>query len=180
MDELGEVDELGLVLALGLLDTEELGDVLAEGERETEELGDNDELGLKEDDGDPLAEELGDREKDGAVTAPGAVPNQSTPGLGPGIPSSYRKMLLALARAFFGSLDWSISVITPRLKSSRVKKSGSGNCFRLRFSIVSGIFYCPHDVPLKSLTFQGLAQLPESFSIFIIFRASSASLRASS
>lgn len=143
IDADGDLEELGLVLALG--DNEALRD--AEGERE--ELGEREADADTDTDADGEREELGDNDDDGdwlaeaTAVLPGASPNQSTPGLGPGIPSSYRNMLSASSRAFLGNRDLSIRVITPRLKLSRVRNSGSGNCFLRLFSIVRGIASYP-------------------------------------
>jgi hypothetical protein len=120
-DEDGDTDELGLserdTEADG--DTEELGDTEALGDIEVDELGDTEALGE--------ADELGEREWEAADTISGAVPNQSTPGLGEGCPSSTRKILSATARALVGRRDLSKRVITPRFQLSNVRTLGLGS-----------------------------------------------------
>lgn len=132
---LGDRDDeaLGLIeaLILELGEREALGDLLVEAEGLREALGEP--LALA----DGLNDALGDTDEEGLIlglapeTAPGAVPNQSTPGRGPGCPSSYKKILLASSRASLGRRDLSIRVITPRLKLDRVRYSGLGK-FLLR------------------------------------------------
>ena len=120
-EEDGEREELGEREADGLSEAE--GERLREAEAEGEIEAD----GLSEDEGEPDAlaegeyEAEGDCEKLAAAVRPGASPYQSTPGRGPGIPSSYRKILVASARASFGRRDLSIRVITPRFQLFSVK-----------------------------------------------------------
>lgn len=118
---------------------------------------------------------------------PGAVPYQFTPGRGPGCPSSYKNILFASAKAFFGSLDLSIKVITPRLKLDNVKKFGVGNFVGAELSVCKGmVAYRPHcpgwdtpnSAPELSCNFHGLPQLPLLFSSCIVLKASSASVFA--
>ena len=127
--------ELGLVLALteaeGLRD--ELGLTEADGDNESEALalGDSEELGLRLAEG--LRLELGDRNE------PGDTPNQSTPGRGPGWPSSYKKQLSASSRAVRGRRDLSISEMTPSFQLLSVKNCGSGKVGRFRLSTDIGM-----------------------------------------
>ena len=108
-------------------------------------------LGDKLADGEPLAEAEGEREADGereaeglreglgAETNPGTVPYQSTPGRGPGWPSSYRNKLLASFMASRGRREASISVITPLLKFERVTNDGLGSVVWRFSSLLMGI-----------------------------------------
>jgi hypothetical protein len=125
--ELGERDALGLVEAEG--DRDALEDTDAEGdcEADADAEGDNDELGEIETEAEGLSDALGDLEALGLVdglaadTAPGAVPYQSTPGRGPGWPSSYKNILSARRNASLGNRDWSIRDITPRFQLLSVR-----------------------------------------------------------
>ena len=198
-----EGDTLKLTEALGLLEAE--GEVELLGEGEDDKLAEGERLveGLRLADGeleaegerDKEAEALGDSDAEGdseldgldeleglkeAVVRPGASPYQSTPGRGPGCPSSYKNILSACSRASLGRRDLSIKVITPRFQFWRVKYCGSGDSRRRLDWTCIGMAQNPHDDPLRSLTCQGLPQLPLSLSIFILARAFSASLRASS
>lgn len=156
------------------------GERLEDGLREVEALGDKEALGDPEAEAEGEREALGEVEPDCPAPWAGEVPYQSTPGLGPGWPSSYRKMLSASSRASLGRRDLSIRVITPRFQLLRVNNCGSGK-LRLRPGwIFKGIRYCPHCVPERSTRLKGLAHVPLSFSIFILDRAFSASRIASS
>jgi hypothetical protein len=138
-EALGETDADGDRLALGDreaegdndADADADGDLDALGEVETDAEGESDALGLLEAEGD----------REGLVieTAPGAVPYQPTPGLGPGWPSSYRKILSARLSAVFGNSDWSIREITPSFQLLSVRYDGSGKFGRLVLLIASGI-----------------------------------------
>ena len=86
-------------------------------------------------------------------------------------------MLVPSSRAFLGSLDLSIRVITPRLKLSRVKNCCLGKFFGVSSLIDRGI-YDPHTEPELSGNFHGLAQLPELLSSCIVLSVSSASCLA--
>jgi len=138
-EALGERDVLGERDA----DIDELGLNEAEGLRDA--LGDKEALADAEGDCDALGERLalGDIEADGERNEPGETPNQSTPGLGPGCPSSYRNILLASSKASLGRRDLSISVITPFFQLVRVKNWGSGNCFCRLLLMVRGILETP-------------------------------------
>lgn len=157
---------LGDLLALGELDWLALGDCEAEGDSDLLELAE----GLREADGDKEADglrlALGDSERDGEADGlklaegdsdalgdcealgeklvevrPGASPNQSTPGRGPGLPSSYKNKLSARSRAFSGRRDLSIRVITPRLKLPKVWNWGVGKLVGPELVDAKGITY---------------------------------------
>lgn len=143
------VEALGLILGETEADTEAEGERLGEAEDETEAEGDREAegdnegeaLALAEDEG--LSEALGLREGLGAGVRPGASPNQSTPGRGPGWPSSYKKQLSASSSASLGNRERSIRVITPLRQFVRVRYWGFGKVVGESSLIVSGMARSP-------------------------------------